>query len=546
MTITTVVRCILAPLLVLAAACGDDGGGGAPVDAGPDAPPGPDAICHELGLPIRPFAAGPYGVHRGDTADDFTIDLRDGTSWNLREQWSGCETYVFIPDTITVASNDASSIWAHDVDHLIAASPRNTHYFFVSRKVSGVDASLDVISANIDAALATLPPADAEHWRHHLHVARKPALDLDNWIDTAFIGQGKNGFAIDRAQRVRGVGMLADVTRYDASRQGWPWAQNLAYAANEAAYLNGEAERQAVLDADHGLDVPLWTGAVLPDGFAELDATLPDAATMATFDTLVVDVTQRCPNADAPELGNCGAWDYLAYLWVRDDASGDWIELARFITSYHRETHWTVDVSPMLAHLSGGGTRHFKWEWAPSWNTQPTGTQVTLHLANRGKGYRPVAVTKLFTGGSFDSHYNDGRAPVDVPIPADARKVELFTLVTGHGSNDDMCGEFCDHQHELTVGAKTYRKEFPMAGTDTGCMAEVADGMTPNQGGTWWFGRGGWCPGAAVTPWVIDITGDVTPGQTATIGYRGLFQNANPPDAGAANIVLTSYLVVSR
>ena len=533
-------------LVFAGAACG--GSSGAPVDAPApvDADDSPAATCAALGLPSRPFADGPYGFHRGERADDFTVPLRGGGTWNLREHWSGCDVLVFIPDTITVASNDSTSVWAHDVDALLAASPPNVHYFFVSRKVAGIDASLDLVSGNIDRALAALPPADAERWRARLHVVAVQALDLDNWLDTALIGPGKNGLAIDRDQRVRGLGMLADVTRYDANRPGWPWASNLAYVAHEVAYLNGEATRQAALDADQGMDVSLWTGEVLPDGFAELDVTLPPAQVMAGFDTLVVEVTQRCPDPAKVELDNCGAWDYLAHLRVKDATGDGWTELARFITAYHRETRWTVDVSPMLASLKDGGPRRFRWEWAPSWNTQPTGTTVTLHLANRHKGMTPVAVVPLFTGGNFTSAYNAGRTPVTTTIPADARRVELFTLVTGHGANDNDCAEFCSHQHELTVNGHTYRKEFPMAGTDAGCIAQAAEGMTPNQGGTWWFGRGGWCPGEQVTPWIVDVTADVTPGAAATIGYRGLFRNADPPDAGAADIVLSSYLVISR
>jgi hypothetical protein len=69
--------------------------------------------------------------------------------------------------------------------------------------------------------------------------------------------------------------------------------------------------------------------------------------------------------------------------------------------------------------------------------------------------------------------------------------------------------------------------------------------MVPNQPGTWWFGRGGWCPGQQVEPWVVDVTTDVTPGQMAQITYRGLFNGATPPDA-SGNIVMTSYLVVYR
>ncbi len=35
---------------------------------------------------------------------------------------------------------------------------------------------------------------------------------------------------------------------------------------------------------------------------------------------------------------------------------------------------------------------------------------------------------------------------------------------------------------------------------------QVLDGVTPNQYGTWYFGRGGWCPGLEVAMWQVDLT----------------------------------------
>jgi hypothetical protein len=67
--------------------------------------------------------------------------------------------------------------------------------------------------------------------------------------------------------------------------------------------------------------------------------------------------------------------------------------------------------------------------------------------------------------------------------------------------------------------------------------------MVPNQSGTWWFGRGGWCPGQQVDPHVFDVTADVLAGGDATVGYRGLFAGSAPPD-GSGDINLTSWLVV--
>ncbi|HHH30444.1 MAG TPA: hypothetical protein ENK57_19175, partial [Polyangiaceae bacterium] len=156
---------------------------------------------------------------------------------------------------------------------------------------------------------------------------------------------------------------------------------------------------------------------------------------------------------------------------------------------------------------------------------------------------KPREATFLFAGGDFNTTYNDAYIPIDVSIPATASKVELWAIITGHGGETANCAEFCDHQHAFTVGSSTYTKTHPVAGTEQGCMDAIAGGMIPNQGGTWWFGRGGWCPGQQVEPWVVDVTGDVTPGQSVTVSYQAFFNGNAPPD-NAGNIRMTSYLVV--
>jgi hypothetical protein len=84
--------------------------------------------------------------------------------------------------------------------------------------------------------------------------------------------------------------------------------------------------------------------------------------------------------------------------------------------------------------------------------------------------------------------------------------------------------------------------EHEVVGDDSGCVKAWKDGMTPNQWGTWWFGRGGWCPGEKVTPFVADVTSQTTPGQPATVSYRGLLNGGEPPD-GAGNILMNAWWV---
>ncbi len=79
-------------------------------------------------------------------------------------------------------------------------------------------------------------------------------------------------------------------------------------------------------------------------------------------------------------------------------------------------------------------------------------------------------------------------------------------------------------------------------------MCQVPTGVVPNQHGTWLYGRAGWCPGGAVRPWLVDITGDLRPAGEAPniITYKGLYQNAEPvigPNATAGYIMMTSQIV---
>ena len=65
---------------------------------------------------------------------------------------------------------------------------------------------------------------------------------------------------------------------------------------------------------------------------------------MASFDTLLVDIRHICDTA-SQEYGNCDAWDAVERLMLCsvDDPSDCSEELARYITTYHREGRWLAD-----------------------------------------------------------------------------------------------------------------------------------------------------------------------------------------------------------
>jgi hypothetical protein len=545
----------LLPVLSLLLACpatdGDD-------DDDAPTPTAEPTVCEKLDMPVRDFDAdGPFGTLRRELADDFTVRDQNG-DWSLRENWSGCESYVFIPDEYDISPLNNASIWTRDLDGLLQRSPLNVHYFFVSMSSSGpeVDARMLRISDQMDELLADLPegnlPGERQWWADRLHLVQTGSPRIQNWVRDVLPNTGTGastslGFAIDRFQRIRGIGNIADVNRFSSTLNNagmWPWENSMAYFANEPRYYNYEALRQARLDAQQDVTVvTLWGEGEVLSEFDEIEVDLPSAQEMEGFDTLEIDLTANCPVQNQVEFGNCGAWDYLAHIYIQDPDGVTWHEIARFITTYHREGRYVVDATPMLALMADGGTRRFRYVFAPPWNPQPTSTYLYFRFMNQGKGYRPTQAHYLYSGGGFNSSYNDGRDPIDIDIPAGALQTELWSIITGHGMNSGNCAEFCNHQHEFTVNGTVFLKDWPEVGNEEGCVDQVDQGTVPNQSGTWFFGRGGWCPGMQVDPWTEDVTSLVTPGQTTTVSYRGLFNNNTPPD-DSGNIRMTSYLVV--
>lgn len=532
-----------------AGGAGGSGGGGAVGGSGGSGGGGGSASidpCEVLTLDALPMnEAGPFGILRHDLADDFELPMVDGSTWRLSEHWSGCESYVFIPSGRVNSGLDDTSIWERDVDQLIEDSPRNAHYFFVtSRSPEVAQAERDAMQPRIDAALSALDPDSQSWWRDRLHLVAQHRSDIEGWVGDLLSGDGGIGFAIDRQQRIRLMGSFADVRRYKAalaSAGEWPWEANMAYAANEVRLYEFEAGREQYLAAQSDVTILTpWDHEVVA-GAVEKTVDFPSAVEMADFDTLEIDLTMDCEDPALGEFGNCPPWDYLSHIYLFDEVDQSWLELARFITTYHREGRYLVDATPMLVHLRDGGPRQIRYDAS----SQSYLSTLQFRLSNQGKPSSPSEATFLFAGGSFNSTYNDGYQPVDVLIPATATKVELWALITGHGHSNttENCAEFCNHQHEFTVNGTPHTEEHPLAATNEGCMEQVDQGTVPNQGGTWWFGRGGWCPGKEVQPWVEDVTADVTPGQIATVSYQGLLGGQTPPD-NAGNIVMTSYLVV--
>lgn len=495
------------------------------------------------GLYQREFVApAEPGMLRRDAAGDFTLPLANGESWTFSEHFDGCDVMVWVPHSLKNFSGDR--IWEDGVADLVDQSPANAIYVFY---VEGIYADsavehYEAQQARVDEYLATLDEEQAAWWSERLLVVA--GTTREGWTGPAAVATGTfdNGMAIDRLQQLRGVGSYADVRDLNNS-VGW-YDSRLERARHEVEYLNWEAQRAQEMEETEkfATRVDFWQGDIIEE-YEDITVTLPSADEMSGFDTLEVEVLMECPDSEAIEQNNCGAWDYLAYMWVLSPDGETWWEVSRFITTYHRESHWVVDGTHALPWLAEGGEHTFRFQWAPSWNTQPTAVTASLRLSNQGKGYKPVKTTPLFTGGDFTAGYTDDYEPIEVAVSSDAKHVELVTILTGHGMETNNCAEFCDHRHFWDVDGAVSEQSFTdVVGDQEGCSGRASEGVVPNQGGTWWFGRGGWCPGEKVEPFVVDATEAAADG-SVTVDYYSTYKVQPSIPSGSGNIELRSWLV---
>jgi hypothetical protein len=480
--------------------------------------------CAERGLTRRTWdATGSVGAF--DTlAPAFSAALLDGTTFDWSLKNTGCDTVVSITynPTFSMAYPDFSRVG--DIADWLETSPRNVHYLIWVDAMRDRETTLGEIKDKIDNAIDRFDDeADRAWWTSRIHYVTDNPNNPD---DAAWIGDLVGSYAgaaplmlgIDRFGYVRELGYLAD------SNTGWAEAPPI-FLTYEVEWMNHQSDLQDRLDAD---------GATVLRAFEATDSRLvtldlPDAATMATFDTFELDMEFICNGH--PDVSGCGEWDYLAYAYLCDnddptttdvDESNTCTEIGRFITAYARPGRWVVDATPFLAMLQEGGTRTFRVNSANA-------PYITLDLrfSNQGKGVRPVGIAYLWSGGAWDENYNTLHPDITFTPPTGATQVGIWTLISGHGFGADRenCAEFCNHQHEFTVNdALTVMQEFTIAGTEYGCAEQVSSGTVPNQYGTWVLGRGGWCPGRQVDPWMADLTSAVDFSGENTISYRGLFE----------------------
>lgn len=510
--------------------------------AGDDTDTTPPGRCETLGLTAHAWQEGSRDAQLNDLAGDVTLPTTAGDI-TLSEAWTGCESWLFVLHNARQTQGFGVDPWddAADVRALLQNLPDTAHLVFVSddddRQVR--QAAIDTITRRVDKALERVDADGARGLADRVHYVTKQAGTLGGWLGELLHAPGW-GVAVDRLQRVRFLGSYANPDRYD-NGVGW-FGPDVSMVANEARYYDFTAARQERLDAEDVTVVSAWQGEVVEDGAwagvrSYVDITLPDAATMATFNHLELDATMACVGDG--EYGTCPAWDYLVHAWLCDAADPETcdVELGRWVTTYHREGRWVHDVTPLLPLLRAGGQRRLAF-----YSTQPYELTLDLRLRHVDGAPTPVwaeRVSALSGSKWLNGDVNDAD-PVTTTLPGDATAFTLATVASGHEQVDPgTCAEFCVTETTFTVDGTAYRLEHPEAGTRDDCMAQVDEGTIPNQYGTWWYGRNGWCPGKEVPVRSFDL--GVTPGANVSLDMT-VTVGGQPYEAGA-RVIYETFLV---
>ena len=239
----------------------------------------------------------------------------------------------------------------------------------------------------------------------------------------------------------------------------------------------------------------------------------------------------------------CGSWDYTTQVYVKP-AGADTMEIARIITPYatdwlasNRKHDFVVDVSDYASVLNGNLDFRYKYD-GYSW-----GFTLTLKL-EMIEGTPPMEA--LSAKNIYDGYYSYGNTsdPIENHLIAKpfvynspAVKASVKNIVSGHGSDDNGCGEFCSKYYDLKInGTAISQKQL--------CKSDCGKNDIYPQTGTWLYERANWCPGQVVFPITHDITAFTSPSSTFSVDVdMEPYTSPTQSNTGGYNVVsqLISY-----
>lgn len=231
---------------------------------------------------------------------------------------------------------------------------------------------------------------------------------------------------------------------------------------------------------------------------------------------IIMKYTIGCP------AGGCDPWDRFGHLRVVIDTA-TYFEIARVITPYNivgsgypgtcTYDYDVTDYMPLLHDSVKFGN------YIETWINSPKGWLATIKFALiegevQPKPYKVINLwqNQYLVYGDTANPPQTHLPPRNIAVDADVYSAKVRIVTTGHGQgNTGNAAEFLQNKHGVVVGSDSLVYWL--------WRSDCINNTCSPQGGTWYYPRAGWCPGASVIPWDTMVTSYITPGQNKIFSY---------------------------
>ncbi len=252
---------------------------------------------------------------------------------------------------------------------------------------------------------------------------------------------------------------------------------------------------------------------------------------------------------DCPSTG-CDDWDRFANVKVKDQATGNWYEIARYITPYWVGTQQLqrgleFDVTDFKSYLKDNVELRIYIE---NWTTKADIVSIDFDYIVGTPDYENYEVAEVLSlhsnsisGVPYGVAHNLDLEK-SIQIPSDSENIQFRTVISGWGHatpydpDGRPCAEWCFRTHDIKInGSNTFQHNLG----PIGCSANPINNQNP---GNWQPDRAGWCPGMAVP---VRMNSLDTSYSGSTISFEYDFEDwTSDGNGGNAFYAISTYIIV--
>lgn len=265
---------------------------------------------------------------------------------------------------------------------------------------------------------------------------------------------------------------------------------------------------------------------------------------MSNIEAIKMYVKITCPS------GGCDDWDVYANVKVKDDASGEFYELGRYITPYWNDNSqlprgFEFDVTDFKSLLQGSAELRIRTE---CWNAKGYEISVDFDYIEGTPDYPYYAVSRVIAYDDWSSSgvpygvSHDFDLTKTVTIPSNAQSTHLRSIISGWGHATPLedgrgCAEWCFRTHGVKINNSTM---FQHNLGPLGCASNPVSNQNP---GNWKGERAGWCPGMEVPTRIDNFNTSMA---SSTFSFEYDYEDWVTDGAGGDAFYATSTFVVVK